>query len=342
MKGLYKQKESRNWWFRFTQGGKRHAVSLKTDDEPTAIVKARAILAEGLFEPPRAQSVEALITQYLRVAQERSKQPLRPDTAKRNGYILRQYASEAKIEFVGQITHGSISSWVSGFKNGDTRYTYTRAIKTWIKYLAGAKLVRAELLDNLHVPERAATGRKNWLKIEEVTRAIRESKDLTLSFILLCGFHAGLRKNEICNARVGWFDLDAGLLHVQNDPGSGFILKDRENRVVPLTTEFQQFLHGFLANRKADEYAIVPSKEKGRGSYRVYFRRPFYGHMRRLGLKCSIHDMRRSFASNLVSHGVSIYKVARWLGDGVQVVERSYGHLSPADSDIDRLTAKVA
>jgi integrase len=342
MKGLYKQKESRNWWFRFTQGGKRHAVSLKTDDEPTAIVKARAILAEGLFEPPRAQSVEALITQYLRVAQERSKQPLRPDTAKRNGYILRQYASEAKIEFVGQITHGSISSWVSGFKNGDTRYTYTRAIKTWIKYLAGAKLVPVDLLNQLDIPERLATGRKNWLKIEVITRVIGECHDDTLTFVLFAGFHAGMRKNEICNAKVGWFDLDAGLLHVQNDPGSGFILKDRENRVVPLTTEFKKFLHDFFSHRQAHEYAIRPTKEKGGGIYRIDFRDVFNNHIRRLGLKCSIHDMRRSFASNLVSHGVSIYKVARWLGDGVQVVERSYGHLSPADSDIDRLTAKVA
>jgi integrase len=346
MRGLYRQAGSRFWWFRWTQGSKRNAISLKTDDEAVAISKARAILAEGLFHPVGNTSVETLITQYLRVAQERAKKPLRPEVAKTRGHVLRKYAVDTQIEFVGQITHSSISGWLDSFKRKgsslDTIYTYARTLKTFVKYLVGAKLVRADLLDNLHVPERAATGRKNWLKIDEVTRVIGESKDLTLTFILLCGFHAGLRKNEICNARVGWFDLDAGLLHVQNDPKSGFILKDRENRTIPLTTEFQQFLHGFLANRQAHEYAIVPSKEKGRGSYRVYFRRPFNTHMRRLGLKCSIHDMRRSFASNLVSHGVSIYKVAKWLGDGIQVVERSYGHLSPADSDIDRLTAKVA
>jgi integrase len=342
MKGLYRFKNSRIWWFRFTQGGKRNAVSLKTDDEPTAIIKARAILAEGLFEPPRAQSIEALITQYLRVAQERSKKPLRPETAKRIGYILRSYAKGSQIESVSQITHGSILQWLADYR-GDTKYTYTRALKTFVKYLVGAKLMRADLLDNLHIPERAATGRKNWLKIEEVTRVIRESKDLSLTFVLLAGFHAGLRKNEICNARVGWFDLEAGLVHVQNDPGSGFILKDRENRTVPLTTEFQKFLNYFLTGRNLNEFAVHPGKTKNVvGGYRWDFRKLFYNHMRRCGVVCSIHDTRRSFASNLVSHGVSIYKVARWLGDGVQVVERSYGHLAPADSDIDRLTAKVA
>ena len=48
--------------------------------------------------------------------------------------------------------------------------------------------------------------------------------------------------------------------------------------------------------------------------------------------------MRRSFASNLGSRGISIYKVARWLGDGVSVVEKSYGYLAPADRDIDALS----
>jgi hypothetical protein len=43
-----------------------------------------------------------------------------------------------------------------------------------------------------------------------------------------------------------------------------------------------------------------------------------------------------------VSEGESIYIVAKWLGDGVQVVERSYGHLAPSAGNINRLTAKVA
>lgn len=30
------------------------------------------------------------------------------------------------------------------------------------------------------------------------------------------------------------------------------------------------------------------------------------------------------------------HKVAKWLGDGVTVVESTYGHLLPADDDIDR------
>jgi hypothetical protein len=64
--------------------------------------------------------------------------------------------------------------------------------------------------------------------------------------------------------------------------------------------------------------------------------------MGRCGVRCSIHNMRRSFASNLVSAGESIiYIVAKRLGDGVEVVEQSYGHLAPSAGNINRLTAKV-
>jgi hypothetical protein len=52
--------------------------------------------------------------------------------------------------------------------------------------------------------------------------------------------------NEIANAKVGWFDLDGGLIHVQNDPKSGFVLKDRENRSIPLSKPFQEFLAPLL------------------------------------------------------------------------------------------------
>ncbi len=36
---------------------------------------------------------------------------------------------------------------------------------------------------------------------------ISECPDRELKFILYCGFHAGLRKGEIVQARPEWFDL---------------------------------------------------------------------------------------------------------------------------------------
>jgi integrase len=248
--------------------------------------------------------------------------------------------SSQGIEFVGQISRKSIEDWLLYRKRAglsqDTLHTQARALKTFLAYCVSRKLVRADVAD-FDVPMPAAVGRKNWLKTEVVKRVISHSKDDTLTFILHCGFHAGLRRNEISNARVGWFDLEAGVVHVQNDVETGFVLKDRENRTIPLTKDFRNFLRDFLADRDPGSYAIRPEKTQGVWRYRYDFDQAFQTHIRRCGVKCTIHDMRRSFASNLVSAGESIYIVAKWLGDGIPVVERSYGHLAPSAGNIDRL-----
>jgi integrase len=351
IKGLYKFANSKFYWYRWTEERKRKAVSLQTDDLAQAITKVKQIQAGAAFArwekaTPVRTEARRMAEDYLKTSQSRPKKPLRPEVAKTRRYILQKFLADAEVRDVSQITHSSVSNWIAGLKDSglspDTVHTYARTIKTFVGYLEDLKVVRRGLKQELEVPEFSPVGRKNWLKSEECDRLIREAKSPDLAFVLYCGFHAGLRRNEISQAKVGWFDLQAGLLHVQNDVAAGFVLKDRENRTVPLTKEFHEFLRVFLADRDAGSYAIAPHKNKGVSRYRYDFNKTFRTHVEKCGVVCTVHDMRRSFASNLVSHGVSIYKVARWLGDGVQVVERSYGHLAPADSDIDRLTAKVA
>ena len=138
-------------------------------------------------------------------------------------------------------------------------------------------------------------------------------------------------------ARVNWFDVDAGLLHVSKD--SGFTSKNTENRVVPLTKEFLEFLRNYTKGRRSQDFALQPERLPGVWKYRYDFKRLVQSHFNKCGVCLDVHRMRRSFASNLVSDGVSFYKVAQWLGDGVEVVEGHYGYLAPQDQDIDRLVA---
>jgi integrase len=347
IRGLYKYASSKFYWYRWTENGKRKAVSLQTDDLAEAFTKVKQIQAGAWYsrweraEPTRT-SARKLVEEYLKVAQGRAKKPLRLETAKVRSYILHKFLADRGIEDIGQITHGNVEAWLADRKRAgvsqDTLHTQARALKTFLAYLVDHKLVRADIIADFDVPMPAAVGRKNWLKKDVAKRILADSKDDTLTFILHCGFHAGLRRNEISNARVGWFDLEAGVVHVQNEVETGFVLKDRENRTIPLAKDFKDFLQGFLADRAPGSYAIRPEKTQGVWRYRYDFDARFAAHMRKCGVKCTIHDMRRSFASNLVTAGESIYIVAKWLGDGIPVVERSYGHLAPSAGNINRLT----
>ena len=48
------------------------------------------------------------------------------------------------------------------------------------------------------------------------------------------------------------------------------------------------------------------------------------------------HIMRHTFASLLASAGVSIFKIAQWLGDDVRVTQKHYAKLLPKDEDIEK------
>ena len=284
---------------------------------------------------PATKMVEA----YLIMAQKRTKKPMRPGTAGRVRRVLLKFLRDTEIGDARDITLAAIQAWIARLNRNspDTRHGYARALHTFVGYLIRQQVVRIDL-HKFEIPERAAVGRKNWLKLDVANRVIADAKDQDLAFILYCGFHAGLRKSEIIAAKVNWFDLGDGLLHVQNDPGSGFILKDADNRVIPLSPDFKEFLTSYLARRDPDSYALRPGDKGGKAEYRYDFRKVLRSHFNRCGVKCTTHDMRRSFASNLVSLSTSVYKVARWLGDGVAVVEKSHGNLAPADRDIDVLS----
>jgi integrase len=339
---------SRYWWFRYRQNGQRFAVSLRTPDEGEAITKAQAILAQGLIaaeeynplEPPtRRREIHGLIEQYLKDAQARNKKPLRAGTADTHKYILEKWVADCGISRVGDISASKIDQWLTALraqgKSQDTRWTYGQRARSFVTYLI-PKYLPTTTLAGFILPEPSAVGRKNWIRSTEVSKILGATgDDQDLKFALLCGFDAGLRRNEVSEARVNWFDLENGLLHVSNN--ADFVTKDRYNRTIPLTDRFAKFLKGYLAGRDQRQHVLAPEKTtKGENKYRYDTSKRVRSHFERLKINCTFHDMRRSFASTRASAGVSIYKIATWLGDRIEVVQRSYGYLSPQDRDINQ------
>jgi len=347
MKGLFRFQGSANWWFRYTPpGGKRVQVGLKTPDEAQAITRARAILAEGVLVKPEKTALDLVVNRYVTSAQNRNRKPMRKQTAKEARRVLSTFIAVRNLKYPTDVTIPNVQAWLdqlrSAGRSQDTLASYARIICAFSRWLAIERLTSTDLLDKFERPQASPKGRSNWVRREVVGRLIKEATDPDLKFILYCGFHAGLRKAEICAARVGWFDLskpEAPVLHVQNDPESEFFLKDSENRTVPLTDGFAAFLRVYLQNQLPTNYALEPTKARRIHKYRIEFKRGFNTFMRKQNVICSTHDMRRSFASNLVSQGTPIYTVATWLGDGVEVVVRSYGHLESYSKDINRLIA---
>jgi|SRR5215510_7645214 len=351
MKGLYKYKDSANWWYRYSDElGKRHFLPLRTSDEVEAIQRVRAFqggtltlsVKPEIFRPK--DELHVVIERYLKAAQAREDKPMRKLTAAGVRGNLDRFARSQKLQYAGDVNAKNLTAWIASLKElgkaQDTLFTYARDVCAFSRWLAAERLIPFDTLANFKRPKMSKKGRRNWVRMAQANWAISEATDPDLKFVLYCGFHTGMRKAEICATKVGWFELGPKpVVHIQNDPAAGFMLKDSDNRTVPLTSEFASFLSVYLKDQLPTNYALRPEKTRGAAKYRVEFRKSFLTHMAKCEIKSSTHDMRRSFASNLVSRGIPIYSVAKWLGDRVDVVERSYGYLESYNDQINVLSA---
>jgi integrase len=365
IKGVYKQRASRFYWFRHTINGKRLAVSLKTDDLGEALKRAAVIKATGLcnmvptdlevsdsFKRRLEGEIEKTpgileVERYEAESQNRERNPVNKYVARDRTTVLKKFLSDANITHPAQLNGQKILRWVKNLratgKSTETIRSYLATLKGFIAFEINARgVLRYNPLDGIDLPTFRPKRRKSFVPKAVANRLIKECSDPVKKFLLFCGFHVGMRFKEMDYATVKWFDLGArgtGLIHIQNMPEKNFYIKDQEDRTVPMSDEFKAFLTEFLHGRESEEFVLKPeilAPKKHR--YRYDFSRTVSTYFEEKGVKCTIHDMRRSFASNLVSSGKSIYVVAKWLGDGVQVTERSYGHLAPGDTDINLLS----
>src|SRR5258708_5418130 len=117
MKNLIKYNGCANWHLRYYDDkGKRRTISLATPDEAEAIQKARPFFAGEVIR--RAENIVAgtpldkLISDYLVQAKARRRKPMRPETAKTVGLVLRKFAREVKLMDPKKLDASLVGTWL--------------------------------------------------------------------------------------------------------------------------------------------------------------------------------------------------------------------------------------
>ena len=333
MKGLFKRR--RTWWVRFTPapGLEQIRISLDTDDESEALVRANELI-ERHTSQIRAD-LESCATEIAAYLSDKREGGLSASTLSTRKYVLCSFVDYLRADCPRRISQRGVQRWFDHHRdrNPHTAADYLQTVQLWFKWLVENGKLQSNVALNVRVPKLPMRRRRKFLLPQQALKLLDAADDNPgLKFAIYCGLHAGLRKMEVIEARPDWFDMEAGLLHIQST--ETFQPKDRDNRTIPLTTEFKDWINNFYGVRSP--FMLEPKTEHGRYRYRFDFRKSFIGLAKRCGLEwLTFHDLRRTFASLHVSRGTSIYKVARWLGDGVDVVEKHYGHLIPQDSEIN-------
>lgn len=335
LRGMYRR--GRIWWFKWGARGNTFRQSLKTDNEELAI--QRALEIRGRPELSHSKEWEAEVKAWASLKLRMGE--FRPQTAENRQQVLLAFGKAIKAGAVTQIVPQHVEEWHQALSvTPSTAESYLSYLSSFFSYLVEEGKIRSNPCKTVRRRKVRRAARRGFLEPDEVDKLIHGAPNDEMKFILLAGFDAGLRTAEIVEARPEWFDMKRGLLHVQRS--ATWEPKDREDRTIPLTDRFREFLEAFRQKPFMIAPKALPQRPARKGAkkrwrYRYDFRRPFKDYVAKMGHPdLTRHDMRRTFASLRVSAGVSIYKVAKWLGDGVSVVERHYGHLIPGDADVNR------
>jgi len=340
IRGLYKRGDV--YWLKWGCNGHTYRESLKTTIESEAITRAMQIRTR----PDLLTAGEWKAEVQAFIADKKDRRAFRAQSASVRERMLLICGEECGFSSPASMSAEGLQRWYDGhLRRGlaiDTANSYVAMASSFAAWLVAGGKIRSNPCKQVRRARGGNAARKTFLRRADVEaivdaidkRSVPETRlpNDELKFCLLCGFDSGLRTEEIIEARPEWFDLDAGLLHVAQT--STWMPKDREARTIPLTKRFAAFLADYGLR---SPYMLRPDVVKGAARYRYDFRRPFTEHVHACGFPSTTrHDMRRTFASLLVSAGVSIYKVAKWLGDEIGTAQAHYGHLIPSDSDIDR------
>ena len=138
----------------------------------------------------------------------------------------------------------------------------------------------------------------------------------------------GLRLDELLH--LCWQDIDfnSKLILIRNT--EKFTTKTRKNLIVPMSDE----LFRLLKNRKEAirfECEVVFHNKNGGELLYTSVSQKFKKYIQRAGLndKLHFHSLRHSFATALVSSGVSLYAVQKLLGHTTIRTTEIYSHLMP-------------
>ena len=350
LKGLWQKNGV--WQFRHSpRGAKRVSVSLQTRDEGEAVSKALKIKDA---EPINFKgSLEAAIEEFFRFKKRGGK--FTDFSARNKKGDLKRFAENCPQGL--RLAHLSPKQIHAFFDlkadlSDDTKAGYKRILSSFISWCIEEKSLRMEdcrtALKKYKFRTVARTGHFN---AHDLDRALMESKDEELTYIIICSGFLGMRKNEIINSRKAWFEFDAvePCCFIQNldktraeklglDP---FRIKNGVQRRVPLHGYILHFLKYFVSSK--DQYCIAPTKRKGKAPYRYNYEKKYKNFLKKVyaeefkkAEKCiASHLFRRSFGSNLAGDGVDIGHIAKMIGDSVPTTAKHYAQYIPSARTIN-------
>jgi integrase len=333
-------------WREYPGGPQKTKHFARKVDADRHLVKVQHDLLTGAYIPPEAS--RTLIGEYYLVWSKR--QPWRNSSRESVETAFRIHILPALgARPLGAIRRGDVESWAAGLPIAAT------TARKVVQYLG--TMFEAAVADGL-VPANPTRGAKRPridaepvvpFTADELDRLWEATPDW-FRVALTLGAMCGLRQGEAAGLTVDRLDLPRRTLTVDRQlvsPSSGPAFfgppkTARSHRRVPLADVAVTYLASHLEHFGTGEHGLVlhdngqPLRRQRLDDYWVDLRD-------RAGVRyCRYHDCRHTYASTLLSGGVSVAAAAEYLGHTPAVLLKTYAHLMPADHDRARAVVESA
>jgi len=262
---------------------------------------------------------------------------LREQTAYKTRSVLTVFARECGVASPRKVKQADLQKYYEKYeKEGSARSTVNR-ISAFLDHI-GCPVSRAVF----DMDKRLEVG-ENWLPLKRAHELVKACADKDLKFLLVCGFFHGMRLGEIVMSRRSWFQFDKDELRVpqreKQTQADGsvweWLPKNGRSRPIPIEPRYKSFLKSYLKDKKG--YCVVPERVKTKPeTYRWDPTWQFEKYMLLHGERSpknaegdtrknfTIHDMRRSYITDLCQRGLDVWQVSLISGDSVDVIEKHY------------------
>lgn len=203
---------------------------------------------------------------------------------------------------------GTANKWIV-----QLRYMYNVAKKR--------KVPGTEKNPAAEIKQFAVEGRERFLSADEtelLRKAVERSENKQLKYIVALLLMTGCRKRELLDAQWNQFDLERRAWRIP-------LSKSGKARHVALSVAVVELLQG-LPRWNGCPY-VVPNPRTRKPFTDIH--EAWATAVRRAGIPAiRIHDLRHSFAANLVNAGHSLYVVSKALGHSTTRMSERYAHLA--------------
>jgi site-specific recombinase XerD len=321
---IYKRGE--NWYIDFTFKGQRirESIGPSRKDAQKVIAKRKTAIVENKFLDIRKEPAPVKFHDFAKEYLQWAKANKKPSTYNRDLYIMRQFDKEFERKTIQEITTWQIEKWKSRRKEGLQAASVNRELAL-LKHMFSMALKWRRVKENPTKDVRGFKGetkRVRFLMPEEVRKLLSNCGDLLgglLNPLVTLAVHTGMRKGELLGLEWERVNFEQGIISL-------FDTKNHERRDIPMDETAKATLRGL--ERKGD--LIFPNKNgKQIDGVPLYF--AFHEALKKSGINdFRFHDLRHTFASNLVMEGIDIVTVKELLGHKDLKMTLRYSHLAPS------------